>query len=216
LQQNLPTADSCATARSHRPRADIRWRCYSITMPPSTTSVAPLTNEMGMSLPAWQRGPRQVSLWRSRLPDGEPDRPLVLAIGRTDPPPTDIRSRRCGPRHSGFVEAPPDSGELASISIRVPLSKPTTGIDGCCARAVIGHVTAAPPSSVMNSRRPNSLNCIRSPRPGSNYRLSNSQSSVSGPRVVCRAPHERGVAYSHSGLRWVARARIEHIVEGTP
>jgi hypothetical protein len=30
--------------------------------------------------------------------------------------------------------------------------KPTTGIDGCCARAAIGHA-AAPLSSVMNSRR---------------------------------------------------------------
>jgi hypothetical protein len=27
------------------------------------------------------------------------------------------------------------------------------GIAGCCPRAVIGHATAAPPSSVMNSRR---------------------------------------------------------------
>jgi hypothetical protein len=32
--------------------------------------------------------------------------------------------------------------------------KPTTGITGCCARAVIGHVAAAAlPRSVMNSRR---------------------------------------------------------------
>jgi hypothetical protein len=31
--------------------------------------------------------------------------------------------------------------------------KPTTGMDGCCARAPSGH-TAAPPSSVMNWRRP--------------------------------------------------------------
>ena len=32
-------------------------------------------------------------------------------------------------------------------------SKPTIGIAGCCARAVSGHAAAAPPSSVMNSRR---------------------------------------------------------------
>jgi hypothetical protein len=31
---------------------------------------------------------------------------------------------------------------------------PTTGIAGCCARAASGHAAAAPPSSVMNSRRP--------------------------------------------------------------
>jgi hypothetical protein len=30
-----------------------------------------------------------------------------------------------------------------------------TGIDGCCARAASGHVAAAPPKSVMNSRRLN-------------------------------------------------------------
>jgi hypothetical protein len=36
---------------------------------------------------------------------------------------------------------------------------PITGIAGCCARAAIGHVAAAPPRSVMNSRR-----LTRSPR----------------------------------------------------
>ena len=30
---------------------------------------------------------------------------------------------------------------------------PITGIAACCARAASGHATAAPPSSVMNSRR---------------------------------------------------------------
>jgi hypothetical protein len=41
-----------------------------------------------------------------------------------------------------------------------PLRNPMTGIAGCCARAANGHATAAPPSSVMNWRRP----IIRSPR----------------------------------------------------
>src|SRR5262249_17414155 len=36
---------------------------------------------------------------------------------------------------------------------------PTTSIVGCCARAASGHATAAPPRSVMNSRR-----LTRSPR----------------------------------------------------
>jgi hypothetical protein len=39
------------------------------------------------------------------------------------------------------------------------LRNPTTGIAGCCALAASGHATAAPPMSVMNSRR-----FIRSPR----------------------------------------------------
>jgi hypothetical protein len=33
------------------------------------------------------------------------------------------------------------------------LRKPITGVAGCCARAASGHATAAPPTSVMNSRR---------------------------------------------------------------
>jgi hypothetical protein len=39
---------------------------------------------------------------------------------------------------------------------------PIAGIAGCCARAVSGHA-AAPPSSVMNSRRFSWSNCIRCP-----------------------------------------------------
>ena len=44
---------------------------------------------------------------------------------------------------------------------------------GCCARAWSGHGETAPPSSVMNSRRFNRSNCIRSPvtRPGTGYRI---------------------------------------------
>ena len=33
------------------------------------------------------------------------------------------------------------------------LMKPTTGMLGCCARTTSGQPTAAPPRSVMNSRR---------------------------------------------------------------
>ena len=33
------------------------------------------------------------------------------------------------------------------------LRKPIKGFAGCCARAASGHAAAAPPSSVMNSRR---------------------------------------------------------------
>jgi hypothetical protein len=52
--------------------------------------------------------------------------------------------------------APPSRTEL---SFDRPLTKPITGIAGCCARAASGHDAAAPPSSAMNSRR-----LIRSPR----------------------------------------------------
>ena len=39
----------------------------------------------------------------------------------------------------------------------VLLRNPITGIAGCCARAASGHAAAAPPSSVMNSRRSHSI-----------------------------------------------------------
>src|SRR5215831_10521569 len=47
-------------------------------------------------------------------------------------------------------------GESDAAALRYP----TIGTAGCCALAAIGHVAAAPPSSVMNSRR----RIIRSPR----------------------------------------------------
>jgi uncharacterized protein YchJ len=35
----------------------------------------------------------------------------------------------------------------------MPLRKPITGVAGCCARTASGHAAAAPPMSVMKSRR---------------------------------------------------------------
>jgi hypothetical protein len=40
------------------------------------------------------------------------------------------------------------------------LRNPITGMPGCCARAVSGQAIAAPPMSVMNSRRLNRSNGI--------------------------------------------------------
>ena len=77
-----------------------------------------------------------------------------------DPPPSGIRSRRSGPRHSRASLKPlaeaRDAIAHASIG-RAPSRNPITGIAGCCARAASGHATAAPPSSVMNSRRSHSI-----------------------------------------------------------
>jgi hypothetical protein len=42
---------------------------------------------------------------------------------------------------------------LVKASGELLLRKPITGAAGCCACAAIGHVTVAPPRSVMNSRR---------------------------------------------------------------
>jgi hypothetical protein len=41
----------------------------------------------------------------------------------------------------------------AEPSADPPLINPTTGIAGCCARALSGHATAEPPRAKMNSRR---------------------------------------------------------------
>jgi hypothetical protein len=40
-----------------------------------------------------------------------------------------------------------------SVLVAPSLRNPITGMAGCCARAASGHAVAAPPSSVMNSRR---------------------------------------------------------------
>ena len=81
--------------------------------------------------------------------------PIVLVR-----PPSDIRSPRSALNVAGFAQT---LAKRAHSGPRVrsgdaPLRNPITGIAGCCARAASGHA-AAPPSSVMNSRR-----FIRSPR----------------------------------------------------
>jgi hypothetical protein len=62
------------------------------------------------------------------------------------------------PRAAG-PEGPLNAATMGTYpSGDAPLRNPITGIAGCCARAASGHA-AAPPSSVMNSRR-----LTRSPR----------------------------------------------------
>ena len=86
-----------------------------------------------------------------------PIRPPALATDRTDPRAQrysiatlrafDI-ARLCA---SPCVNAVPNSSRRSSGDPRS--RNPITGIAGCCARAASGHAAAAPPSSVMNSRR---------------------------------------------------------------
>ena len=59
------------------------------------------------------------------------------------PPKADIRLCDC---HVRFVPK-------ADIGSRPGWRRPTTGMADCCARAASGHAAAAPPTSVMNSRR---------------------------------------------------------------
>src|SRR5262249_23939009 len=61
---------------------------------------------------------------------------------------------------ASFGEAFAKRARIARVGLCRPVSiNPTTGIADCCACAASGHVAAAPPSSVMHSRR-----LIRSPR----------------------------------------------------
>jgi hypothetical protein len=73
-------------------------------------------------------------------------------------PPT-ARPGRCRLTVSTTSSNAPQLPCFTSDARDSPLSHPTTGIAACCARAVSGHA-AAPPSSVMKSRRL----LIRSPR----------------------------------------------------
>ena len=89
--------------------------------------------------------------WR-RL-GAEPIRLPRRAVDRIDPRPNGIRLSHSGPRHSRFRSS---LGEGAHTTRHrsgdALLRKPITG-SACCARARRGQVAAAPPSSVMNSRR---------------------------------------------------------------
>src|SRR5262245_20735573 len=81
---------------------------------------------------------------QSRKLGGEPTEPPALAVDHFDPRPSDITLPH-RPRWNARSRSPKVSNEAL-------LRNPITGIAGCCARAASGHA-AAPPSSVMNSRR---------------------------------------------------------------
>ena len=87
---------------------------------------------------------------------GRKCRQSIVLVSR----PSGIRSPRSGLRHSRLHSSP--GGTHRKVGADRPAQagrNPITGIAGCCARAASGHAAAAPPSSVMNSRR-----FIRSPR----------------------------------------------------
>ena len=62
------------------------------------------------------------------------------------------------------------------VSGDVGSRNPITGIAGCCARAASGHAAAAPPSSVMNSRRLHSIT--------SSARASSESAALSRPSAL--------------------------------
>jgi hypothetical protein len=79
------------------------------------------------------------------------------------------------------------------------------GTAACCARAASGHA-AAPPSSVMNSRRLNGSNCIRCPPAKPDCRISNWRGSVRRSRneftTAREAPTTSALTNTNSGALW--------------
>jgi len=106
-------------------------------------------------------------------------RPRDRGDARAGPPHNDIQARGCGLRHSRDRAARRAVSICGSAVGVLNSSTPKRGIlAGCCALTTSGQAAAAPPRSVMKSRR-----LIRSPR----RRL----------RVACRAL--RGREFSRSG-----------------
>src|SRR5262249_50519999 len=79
------------------------------------------------------------------------------------------------PAGAGGIEGRGRVGRLFRVNTHKPivctLRVPISGIADCCARAASGHATAAPPSSLMKSRRLNGSNCIQSPQPSPDCRI---------------------------------------------
>jgi hypothetical protein len=88
-----------------------------------------------------------------RLAPRKDDLPVLSPAQHVDLPPSEIRLRHSDPRQIRFrrdlTEGPYTAGERG----RRFGANPITGIAGCCALATTGQAAAAPPSSVMNSRR---------------------------------------------------------------
>ena len=92
--------------------------------------------------------------WRSRPLVDEPDRPPAPASDRIGPLPMVLDRHVLAFEVTGFLEAFPErAARGAEASADAARRNPTTGIAGCCARAASGQETAAPPTTVMNSRR---------------------------------------------------------------
>ena len=157
LLQQLPAALTEHVQRTHP--GDVAARPVQAGDEPASTGS--ITDENTSGTVGWHRlrCQRRIATERSRPPDGEPDRR-----------PAPAGDRLISPQRYSMATLRPSTKPASlkpcrnAASVREPMAvvaarNPTTGIAGCCARAASGHAAAAPPSSVMNSRR-----FIRSPR----------------------------------------------------
>src|SRR6516162_4604962 len=81
---------------------------------------------------------------------------------------------------------------------------PITGTLGCCARAASGHTTAAPPRSVMNSRR-----LMASPAPRT--KSGSKDYHIFGPRIVPFVAPKRDRNHVRFGSKADIEARPRHV-----
>ena len=114
------------------------------------------TNTIGIvgrsTLPRAMPGPRTKTITANLT--GERDRPPSPAVGHIPPHVFDCHIAALD--EAGFAQALAKRADIWALAGSHVLSNPITGIAGCCARAASGHAAAAPPNSVMNSRR---FNC---------------------------------------------------------
>ena len=92
---------------------------------------------------------------RARRPDAEPNRPPAAVVDQNDLPPSGIRSSRSGLRYSRVRSA--HSGmPLRKVQFfgRSAMKEPDHRQRQLLRARNSGHAAAAPPSSVINSRRP--------------------------------------------------------------
>ena len=135
-----------------------------VRLPPGRARLATRPNRPGLPrrrtrsgrswLPPWPRARERFRIWRARrLPSnqigGQLRQPIQMALGPA------IYDGDVFALDIARLLQPGEMRACASASVRAMCAprNPITGIAVCCARAASGHAAAAPPSSVMNSRR---------------------------------------------------------------
>ena len=103
LQAALPPSSSSKKADA----GDVAARTVEAGDQASLTGSPPTAKTIGIVVvAALAASAAAVPSRRSPPPGGGPNRPPAPAVDRIDPPPSGIRSRRSGPRHSRFPSSP--------------------------------------------------------------------------------------------------------------
>ncbi len=145
-----PESKQAARRASHRP-AEPALEHYDRTWRPADVGGVP-----GMTPPRAKRG--DPSLFAAARLERDAPRPLAdrlrpteLGEARTYNP---IRNQRPGGAPTRRRSTPAGRGRGQTQHWREHRATMVSSFAGCCPRAMSGHAAAAPPSSVINSRRP--------------------------------------------------------------